>query len=131
HVTPAELGAHRVAGRECDDHVDHHRQQRAEQKLRVVARRVDQYDCFGNERPDVLSLWRRGCGRALDGSREAIAETRCSDAGGSEELLVIEGNHLRAPPRLQIALEIIWYVDSADGVARADRPSRRSHVTSP
>ena len=43
-------------------------------------------------------------------------------------MLVIEGNHLRASLRLQIALEIGWYVECADGIAGADRPRRRCEV---
>ena len=36
HAAPPELGADRIAGGERDDHVDDHRQQRAQQELRVV-----------------------------------------------------------------------------------------------
>jgi hypothetical protein len=73
-IALAELGPHRIAGRNGDDHVDHHRQQRAEQELRVVALRVDQRDDLGDERPDARGLWRSARGRPVDGGREAIAQ---------------------------------------------------------
>src|SRR5262249_31535635 len=53
---------------------------------------------------------------------EAVAQARRCDAGGGEELLVIEGDDLRAPLGLEVALEIGRHVDRANGLARSNRP---------
>ena len=60
--------------------------------------------------------------------REAVAEPRRSDTRGGEELLIIEADDLRAPPGLQIALEIGRHIDGADGIAGADRARGRGEV---
>ena len=125
HAAAAELGAHRIAGRDRDDHMQHHRQQRAQQKLGVVPLRIDQNDGLGDERADARCFRRRALGRALGGGGEAVAEPRRRDARGGEELLIIEADHLRAAPGLQIALEIGRHVDGADGLAGADRARGR------
>ena len=92
HAAPAELGANRVAGGDRDDHMQHHRQQRAQQELGVVPLRVDQHDGLGDERADAGRFRRRaGSAAALGGGREAVAQPRRGDARGGEELLVIEG----------------------------------------
>ena len=68
HAAPAELGADRVAGGERDDHMGDHRQQRAQQELRVVPLRIDQHDRLGDERPDAGRFWcRAGRGRRAGG----------------------------------------------------------------
>ncbi len=130
HAAPPELGAHCVAGGDRDDHVDHHRQQRAQQKLRVVPLRVDQHDRLGDERPDLGRRRRRAVrGRhAAGGGREAVAHARRRDAGRGQELLVIEGDDLRPALGLQVALEIGRHVHRGNGVAGFDRPRRGREV---
>ena len=128
HAAAAELGAHRIAGGDRDDHVQHHRQQRAQQKPRVVPLRIDQHDGLGDERADARCFRRRALGRALDGGVEAVAQTRRRDARGSEELLIIERHHLRAPLGLQVTLEIGRQIDGGDRFTGADRPRSRREV---
>ena len=65
HAAAAELGAHRIAGGNRDDHVQHHRQQRAQQKLGVVPLRVDQNDGLGDERADARCFRRRRLNRRV------------------------------------------------------------------
>ena len=71
---------------------------------------------------------RRAGRRALGGGREAVAQARRCDARGGEELLVIEGDDLRAALGLQIAFEIGRHIDGADGLAGAYRARRRCEV---
>ena len=128
HAAAVELGAYRIAGGDRDDHVHHHRQQRAQQKLCVVPLRIDQHDGLSDERADARRFRRRALGRALGGCGEAVAQTRRRDARGGEELLVIEADHLRASPGLQIALEIGRHINGGDCLAGAYRPRRRTEV---
>ena len=126
HAAAAELGAHRIAGGDRDDHMQHHRQQRAQQKLGVVPLRIDQHDGLGDERADARCFRRRGSTAVWRRWRLSLSpDERCR---GGEELLIIEADHLRAPPGLQIALEIGRHVDGADGVAGADRARGRREV---
>jgi len=128
HAAPAKFGAHRVAGSEPDDHMDDHRQQRAQQELCVVRLRIDQHDRLGDERPDAGRFWRRGGHGAADSRRQAVAQPRRCDARGRQELLVIEGDDLRAPPGLEVAFEIGRDVACGDGLAGSYRPRRRCEV---
>ena len=128
HAAPAELGADRVAGGERDDDVEDHRQQRAQQELRVIPLRVDQHDRLRDQRADAGRFW-RGAGRsAARRGREAVAQARRGDARGGQELLVIEGDDLRPPLGLEVALEIGRDVDGGNGLAGSDRPRRRGEV---
>src|SRR5262249_2627063 len=47
---------------------------------------------------------------------------------GGEELLIIERDNLRPPPRLQIALEIGRQIDGGDGIAGTDCARGRGEV---
>ena len=53
HAAPAKLGAYGVAGGERDDHVDHHREQRTQQELRVILLWVDEHDRLGDQSADA------------------------------------------------------------------------------
>ena len=70
----------------------------------------------------------RAAGAAAGGGGEAVAQARDGDARGGQELLVIEGDDLRAALGLEVALEIGRDVDGRDGVAGADRPRRRGEI---
>ncbi len=128
HAAPAELGADGVAGGERDDHMGDHRQQRAQQKLRVVPLRIDQHDRLGNERPDAGRFWGRVCHGCRAGGGEAVAQTCRRHARGRQELLIVECDHLRPALGLQVALEIGRDVDCGNGVPRPDRARRRREV---
>ena len=54
--------------------MDHHGQQSAQQKLRVVSLRVDQRNGLGDERSNVGRFWCCWRGGALDGGGEAVAQ---------------------------------------------------------
>ena len=70
-----------------------------------------------------------GRGRGVaNGGREAVAQARRRHPRSRKELLVIESDHLRAPPGLQVALEIGRNVDRGNGIAAADRPRRGREV---
>ena len=102
--------------------MQHHRQQRAQQELRVVPRRIDQHDRLGDERSDAGGLRRpaRRGRRLLHRSRKAVAQARRRHARGGQELLVVEGDDLRAPPGLEVALEIGRNIDGGDGFTGTD-----------
>ena len=53
---------------------------------------------------------------------------RGGDAGGGQELLVIEGDDLRTAFGLEVALEVGRNVDGRDGVAGTDRARRRGEI---
>ena len=102
--------------------------QRTQQELRVVPLRVDQHDRLGNERPDAGRLWCRvGRGRRAGGG-EAVAQTRRRHARGRQELLIVEGDHLRPALGLEVALEIGRDVDRGNGVPGPDRARRGREV---
>ena len=130
HAAPAELGANRVAGGQRDAHMEHHRQQRTQQELGVIPLRVDQHDGLGDERSDTGHFRRPAdCGRRAGGrGSEAVAQPRRCDARGGEELLVIEGDDLRAALGLQVALEVGRDIDRGDGTASADRARRGGEI---
>jgi hypothetical protein len=69
----------------------------------------------------------RVAARLTAAARLSLRARRC-DAGGGEELLVIEGDDLRAPLGLEVALKIGRHVDRANGLARSNRPRRRRKV---
>ena len=104
--------------------MDHYRQQRAQQELRIVSFWVHQHDGLRHQRPDERSL--RCCARrsARHRGREAVAQPGRCDAGGGEELLVIEGDDLRALPGSEVVFEIGRDVERRDGVAGANRARR-------
>src|SRR6476646_10057393 len=54
-----KLRADRITGGDGDDDVDHDRQQRAQQELRIIALRVDEHDRLGGQRSDAR-CFRRG-----------------------------------------------------------------------
>ena len=73
----------------------------------------------------------RGAARAaarLLAAAETVAQTRRCDAGRGEELLVIEGDDLRAALGLEIAFEFGRHVDGADGLARPYRARCRCQI---
>ena len=127
-AAPAKFRADRIAGGERDDHVDDHRQQRAQQELRVVPLRIDEHDRLGDERSDraMRPAPRAPRRRAVDGGREAVAQARRRDARGRQVLLVIEGDDLRTTLGLQVALEIGRNIDRGNGVAGPDRRAPQS-----
>ena len=128
HAAPAKLGADRVGGGERDDHVDDHRQQRAQQELRVVRLRIDQHDRLGDKRSDAGRFWRRRGRGAADSRREAVAQARGRDAPGRQILLVIEGDDLRAPLGFKVTLEIRRHVDGGNGLTGSYRLRRRREI---
>ena len=65
---------------------------------------------------------------AAGGGGEAVAQARRRDARGRQELLIVEGDDLRAALGLEVALEIGRDVDRGDGVAGADRARRRREI---
>src|SRR5262249_14561642 len=118
---------------EPDHHMEDHRQQRAQQKLCVIPRWVHQHDRLGNKRSDAGRL-RRAAGRgrrAVDGAPKAVAQARQRDARSRKELLVIEGDDLRAPPGLQVALEIRGDVDGGNGFAGSDLTGGGREIAGP
>ena len=130
HAAAAELGADRIAGGERDHRMDDHRKQRTQQELGIVPLRVHQHDGFGDQRPDLRG---RRCRQArrrclARGSGERVAHALRRNAGGGEELLVVEGDDLRAPTGLEIAFEIGRDVDGRDGGARSYRARRRREI---
>ena len=111
--------------------MDDHRQQRAQQELRIVLLRIDERDGLRGQRSD--GSW-CGCG-ALgggcygDGGGKRIAQARGRNAGRRQELLVIEPDDLRAAPGLQVALEIRRDIDCRDRLARSYVLHRRGQRT--
>src|SRR5205807_10390707 len=71
---------------------------------------------------------RRGRGR-LHRSRKAVAQARRRHARGGQELLVVEGDDLRAPPGLEVALEIGRNVGGGDGFTGTDGAGGGGEIT--
>jgi hypothetical protein len=64
----------------------------------------------------------------LGGGGEAVAQARRRNPRGGEELLIVEGDHLRPALGLEIALEISREVERRNGLAGTDRAGCRCEV---
>ena len=128
-LAPArELRADGVARRQRHDDVQHGRQDRAQQELRVVQSRVRENVLLGNKgaRPvaaAVPSPRQRGRGRG-----DRIRDRGIGVVAGGEILPVVERHDLGAMAGQEIAFEILRDVDGGDRLAGADRPHRARHV---
>ncbi len=111
----------------------HHRQQRAQQELGVVGRRIGQHILLDDERSggDRLKLdaFERpdGGGRG----RQGRGESARGDVSGRVVLLVIEDDDLRPPPGDEVALEIERDIRGGEGCAGADRARRHRQIIAP
>ncbi len=123
-----EFRADGVACGQRHDDVQHGRQDRAQQELRVIQRRVRENILLGNEGAGPVAAAvpaprQRGGGRG-----DRIRNRGIGVVAGREILPVVERHDLRALAGQEIALEILGDVDGGDRVARADRPHGARHV---
>ena len=123
-----ELRADRIAAGDRGHDVQHRRQNRPQQELGEVERRVRQ-DIFFSDKDarlvaPVVRLARQRGGRRRNGA----LDRRGRVVAGREVLPVVQRHHLRPLPGEQVALEILGNVDGGDRIAGADRLHRASHV---
>ena len=129
-AAPRELGADRIAGGDGDNDVEDVRQDRSQQELRVIQRRIGEHIFFDDERAGSERF--RGGGRRVRQCRRrrgnGAGKRRRSAVAGREVLPVVENDNSRALAVDQIALEILGDIDRGDRVSGAYRVHRAGHV---
>ena len=122
-----ELRADRVAAGDRGDDVQHGGENRPQEELGEVQRRVREDILFGDEDARLVAALRlvgQRRGRRRDGARDRRGRV----VARREILPVVERHHLRALSAEEIALEILGNVDGGDRIARADRLHGVPHV---
>ena len=130
-ASSGEFRADRIAARDGRDDVQHRRQNRPQQELGEVQRRVRQDILLGDERARSVAaavrLARQRSGRRCDRAGNGRS---CVVAGG-EILPIVQRDDLRPLPGEEVALEILRDIDSRDRVAGADCLHGAPHVARP
>ena len=121
HAARAELRADRIAAGDRDHDVQHGRQDRPQQELRVVQGGIGEHILLDHERTGrERQRPADPRGRSADGRRNRRLQRTRGDVARREELLVEEDDDLRPPPICDVALEVLGDIDRGDGLARAD-----------
>ena len=122
-----EFRADRVAAGDRHDDLQHGWQNRPQEELGEVQRRVREDILFGDEDARLvtaLRLVRQRGGRRRDGVRDRRGRV----VARREVLPIVQRHHLRPLSGEEVALEVLGNVDGGDRVARADRLHGASHV---
>ena len=113
---------------DCGDDVQDRGQYGAQEKLRVVQRRIGQNILLDYQRPGRIRLIVRCARQASGGRRDRVGYRRRGAVARGEILSIVERDDFRASPGDEIALEMLGDVDRGDRVARADRVCGARHI---
>ena len=123
-----EFRADGVAAGDPHHDLQHSGQNRPQQELGEVQRRVREDILFGDEDTRLVSpairLARQRGGRRRDGVRDR----RSRVVAGGKVLPVVQRHHLRPLPGEQVALEVLGNIDGRDRIAGADGLHGAPHV---
>ena len=117
-----ELRTDAIAAGDRDQHVQHRRQQRAQQELRIIGLRIDERITLDDEpsRPETAAA----AGEPRRHRRERRAQRGRREIAGRVELLVVEDDDLRPLARQRVAFEMLRKEHDGEVAPRADRMHR-------
>ena len=100
----------------------------AQEKLRVVQRRIGQNILLHDQRPGRIGLIVRCARQRCGGRLDRAGYRRRGAVAWGEILSIVERDDLGASPGDKVALEMLRDVDRGDRVARADRVRGARHI---